>query len=57
MENMENKTKFKNKCELLNHNYKECVSLNKYIMGDYYNDKICKYIKIEYLKECTKILM
>jgi len=52
MENMENKKKFKNKCEILKHYYKECVSLNKYIMGDYYNENICKNIKIEYLKEC-----
>ena len=46
--------KFKNKCELLRAHYEECVRFNKYIMGPYYNEKICKFIKINYLEECKK---
>jgi hypothetical protein len=48
-------TKFKNKCEMLRAHHEECVSLNKYIMGPYYNEKLCKYIKLNYLKECNKL--
>lgn len=46
------KVKEKEKCELLKKNFEYCLKLNKYILGDYYEDKICDNLKLIYFEKC-----
>lgn len=44
--------KQKEKCKILKKNMNDCIKLNKYILGNYYDDKICEYTKNKYYDKC-----
>lgn len=44
--------KQKEKCKILKKNMEDCIKLNKYILGNYYEDKICEYTKKIYFEKC-----
>ena len=40
------------KCNNLKNKYNDCVRLNRYILGNLFNDKICIKLLKNYEKEC-----